>query len=504
MKIKLGLDFGTYRSFLAVFEPNKQHPEVVVPMDRTSCLSGIPSLFYASRDGEISLCDEAENFETYDTQGLVRSIKMHFRNHENITLYGNSYSTKEIAKQIIEKVLSISFNTLHENYIEDDEIDRQMVIGVPISFGAYEKNIITEIITELGFEPELLPEPMAAALHYADSTGKKFDQVMVFDMGAGTFDTALLKTNNTQSFVDPHPYKVEGFNGNRQAGDAIDKAFAEYIINHKITDPVVRENLQNTNSTEYRHLLLGAKRIKERLSLSEQFADLISVGGRSVTVSVTRDEFNEAAIPIIKEAIDICKGVIGSNVHNNLTILMVGGSSYSPIVKQELEKAFPKFNIIRRNPEKAVALGCAVYASQPKSFQRKVAFGYAIETFAYNNVSGKDELVLCVEIPSDVPLPYQITSDYYTRHNNQSSVAFKVYEIPGAELGEKYPLTKGKALDQVELKHFFGKPVPQRTKVKLTTELTESGTLKMTADDGGISKNSSSSKEFSLGTGTYR
>ena len=161
-------------------------------------------------------------------------------------------------------------------------------------------------------------------------------------------------------------------------------------------------------------------------------------------------------------------------------------------------------NIIRRNPEKAVALGCAVYSSQPKSFQRKVAFGYAIEAFVYNKTLGKDELMLCVEIPSNVPLPYKMTTDYYTRHNNQSSVAFKVYEIPNAQANEKYPLTKGFALDQVELTHSFGKPVPQSTKVNLTTELTESGTLKMTSDDGGISKNSSSFKEFHLGTDTYR
>jgi len=333
---------------------------------------------------------------------------------------------------------------------------------------------------------------------------KKFNQVMVFDMGAGTFDAALLKTNDVRSYTDPYPYKVEGFNGNRRAGDAIDQAFAQYIIQKKITDSALIEKLNNKDSIEYKQLLLGAKRIKEKLSLSENNSDIISIGDRSVTVSVSRDEFNRTVLPIIKEAVDICKGIIAGNAKNNMTILMVGGSSYSPIVKQELEKAFPNFNIIRRNPEKAVALGCAVYANQPRSFQRKVSFGYAIETFTYNKALGKDELTLCVEIPANVPLPYRITSEYCTRHNNQSCAAFKVYEIPNAKLGERYPLTKGIALDQVELKHNFGKPVPQGTKVKLTTELTESGTLKLTSDDDGISQNSSNTREFRLGTDTYK
>ena len=153
-------------------------------------------------------------------------------------------------------------------------------------------------------------------------------------------------------------------------------------------------------------------------------------------------------------------------------------------------------DIQQRFPEKAVALGAALYAAEPKAVLPKVAYGYAVDTVS----NGQKKLHVC--IPPNAKLPMTIEGRYFTRFDNQSSVRFTVYEVDHGEQGAFLNIDEGKVLSASEgglayhIEHSFGREVPLDTRVTLKVTLTPDGLLAMSVDDNGISP--ATVKEFNL------
>ena len=144
-------------------------------------------------------------------------------------------------------------------------------------------------------------------------------------------------------------------------------------------------------------------------------------------------------------------------------------------------------HIQQRLPEKAVALGAAIYATLPEVVLPKVAYGYAVST--YNYTRGRD--MLHVRIPSNATLPMTVTALYSTRFNNQRTVNFFVYEVDHGETNQFLEVNEGEILRDAEqtyqIEHNFGRAVPAGTNVELTVTLDRSGRLTMKISDLGLS-----------------
>lgn len=486
-QMTLGLDFGTAYSFLACKKSPYNDPEILLTGEKMSvCDKGIPSIFWSDRNGNVRVGVDAArgNAEWNDAKGVVRSIKTKLHEKE-IKLHQKTYTPQKIVKQIIEHIFRLAEEKTEEDDIELPE-EKRIVMGVPVNFGDYERNLLGSAVKELGYSVELLPEPMAAATYYAYKNSDRFNKVLVFDMGAGTFDAAFLEKNDYPSYKEPYPYRCPtgGFAGNLKAGDVIDENLAECIRNKLEPKPSkeLAAALLDKNTVEYRQLLLAARHIKEEMSVQLVYTHNFSLGATNgFFVTVTREELEQAAAPVVNEAVDICSDIVKKCGMQNedFPIILVGSMSSLPMIKEALSRRFPSRKIQKKSPSRAVAFGCAIYAEQPV-LSRRVAFGYAVASY-YDNKS-----VLSVEIPADVKLPYVAESHYATRHNNQTQVEFRIYEVPHAKEGEHLPIERGNFRDDILVIHNFGHPVPIGTEVTFRIELTESGILNISVDDDGI------------------
>lgn len=501
-----GLDYGTSRSLFAYKEENCK-PEAIIP-ENPICRSGIPSLFWYRKNkssqrfqGEL-LCDEVITYNglVEDPEGVVLSVKM-LLEQDHLMLHGKQFSTQEIMYKQMCRIHDLSKEELCSRGM-DDTITT-LVVGTPIRAGAYEKQKTFSAAQQMLPDAKimLLPEPFAAAL-YANSISKNpLSTVLVFDLGAGTFDTCVLVPNNHMTPSDPYPYKAPAFDGLKKAGDSLDELMEELILKklEASSKPIKMNVLKNKNHRDRRALRVTARTAKENLSNALSTTVMVTgVECGSATVTIERHEYEAVIRPVLLETVKMAAATLRKAEKWNdpkLTILMVGGSSYIPLVRTLLLKEFPWLDerqVIRRFPEQAIALGCALFAEKPL-VERKVSFGYAIDTYLY----GSDKLVLHVRIPSNCTLPCTTTSTYVTRFDQQTGMRFNLYEVPDAQQDEHLPLNAG-TMKQFWLEHNFGKPVKKGTPVVLTTTLDQNGMLTLETDDLGISANKKTKRSINL------
>lgn len=508
----LGLDFGTSYSFLA-YKPKGEPDPVFLLSDpeRMNMARGIPSLFWykkiSNNNYKIIIGQEAEPALVNDPDNVVTSVKMQITNDEPIVLNGKSFTAQEIMDRIIEYIINNAKKAAEEKYKEFPKPGTvKIVTGVPVSFGDHERTLIYNAIKKQGYEAEFIPEPVAAALNHAKMEKENFANVLVCDVGAGTFDAAFLTVNTKITPDYQYPYRKlgsEGSNGREKdlAGDAIDKAFADYIIEHcsgNWTQSQINK-VRDKNSKDYRGFMLRVRKIKERLSSERYVSEYVPIDRNPVEISVTLDDLEEAAKNITSEIADICYKVVKKcgMLEKSFPIILVGGSCNSPIIQNALAKRFPKQaeqgQIKLRCPSQAVVMGCAFYA-ESHELPHDVNYAYAVE--CYNDETQKQ--CLSIEIPAGVELPYKTESYYMTRHDNQTAIEFRIYEVPGVIDEDTVDVDKGLYKD-IHVIHSFNQPVPRDTKVRFIIELTESGMLNVSVSDNGITSGTTR-KGFNRGT----
>ena len=227
-----GLDFGTYRSMMACKSTEEPFP-LAAPYETPSTRSGVPSLFwYSARSNREYLCEEVADYNglSDDPAGICSSIKMKL-DEPFVTLHGKQFSTADIAEKEIRRILSVSHQALEKSLFSKPAYHK-LVVGVPVRFGAAKRQTLLQILERAsdGKEIVLLPEPIAAALTYSHYARKTLEKVLVFDLGAGTFDTVLLVPNLHRTDKHPYEYKALCPDGLTLAGDFFDSAMAELIL----------------------------------------------------------------------------------------------------------------------------------------------------------------------------------------------------------------------------------------------------------------------------------
>ena len=167
----------------------------------------------------------------------------------------------------------------------------------------------------------------------------------------------------------------------------------------------------------------------------------------------------------------------------DIDILLVGGSTYIPLIRKMLIEKFrfiDEKNILQHFPEQAVALGCAIYANEELCYT-PVAFAYGIGT----HLTPTDKHVIDVIIPSNYMGRIKEDATYYTRFDNQEQITFRFFELNHGEIGDELPIEEG-TFTQLIVEHSFGKRVPKGTRVDVTLSLSKAGILSVVVNDMGI------------------
>jgi len=397
--INYGIDLGTTNSAIAKFVKG----EVIIfsnPQDYGR--NTLPSIVGYKKD-KILVGKQARVFSEKDPKSVVSVFKRKMGTAESFKIksINESKTPIELSAQVL-KELKTFVNT-------GDNLDAA-VITIPASFDIIQSNATKEAGLQAGFKQVvLLQEPIAASLAYANMKKEremKEGQWLVYDLGGGTFDVALVKIKDGEMKVLDH----EG--DNFLGGADFDNMIVEKLVIPKICEKFSFSNLEDdmkSASGKYNgkyYVSLGRAE-DAKITLSSKTSseiivdDLQDDDGNEVDLEiiVTRSEFNELIRPNIDGTIDMIKKIL---TRNNLKpsdiqfTLMVGGSTYIPYVRSRVEEVLQIPVNCEIDPTTAVAIGAAYYAAtKPKEIEKsgiKTKTNISIKT-AYNKASKeKDEL----------------------------------------------------------------------------------------------------------------
>lgn len=414
--INFGIDLGTTNSAIAKFIKG----EVIIfsnPQDYGR--NTLPSVVSYKKD-KIIVGNKAKEFLEKDPKSVVGVFKRKMGTAESFKIksINESKTPIELSAQVL-KELKTFVNT-------GDNLDA-VVITIPASFDTIQSNATKEAGIQAGFKQVvLLQEPIAASLAYANMKKEREmndGQWLVYDLGGGTFDVALIQIKHGEMKVLDH----EG--DNFLGGADFDQMIVEKFVIPKICEEYNFVNLEDEMKSasgkfnaKYYVLLRRAEEAKITLS-SKTSAEIVVDGfededGNEVDmeITITRSEFNDLIKSNIDGTIEMIKQILTRNSLKPSDLqfnLMVGGSTYIPYVRSRVEEVLQIPVNCEIDPTTAVAVGAAYYAAtKPKELEKsteKKQTSISIKT-SYNKASKeKDELFSARVTGKTDGLSYRIT-----------------------------------------------------------------------------------------------
>ena len=362
--INIGIDLGTTNSLIAkstqgkveVFKNPKGHKE------------GLPSVI-AFRKDKILIGDKAREFINKDPNNVASRFKRKMGTTETIKIKSlqSSKTPEELSAYILKEL---------KTFVHSQKDISSAVITIPAAFDTIQSNATKEAGIQAGIkEVVLLQEPIAASLAYANKNNSDDltnSQWLVYDLGGGTFDVALIK------IIDGELTVVDHAGDNYFGGTDLDSMIIE-----KLVIPVLEAKgsftnlLQEMQSATGKHekswfkLLLQAEEAKIELSTdtsAEIEYDITDDNGKPLEgiINITRSQFKE----LIKERITATTLMIKQMLTKNSLqpkdikfTLMVGGSTFIPFVRTQVEEMLGIPVNTSIDPTNAIVAGAAYYAS---------------------------------------------------------------------------------------------------------------------------------------------
>ncbi len=257
---------------------------------------------------------------------------------------GKTLTPVEVSAEILKVLRQLAEDDLHSI--------GGVVITVPAYFDDAQRQATKDAGKLAGLDVlRLLNEPTAAALAYGLES-RKNGLFAVYDLGGGTFDITIL-------LLDNGVFQVRSTGGDSAlGGDDMDRALATKILSDlgAPADPP-RELVRLALDT--------ARKIKHGLTETTHVEAEIEVEGGTRKISVTRDEFEALVISLVERTGVACRRALrdaGVSPAELDGVILVGGSTRVPLVRQYVEKVFGKAPLTDIDPEEVVALGAAIQA----------------------------------------------------------------------------------------------------------------------------------------------
>lgn len=479
----IGIDLGTTNSAFSVMEAGE--PEVIVNSegDRTT-----PSVVLYEEDGGTVVGKTAKNQAVKEPERTVETIKRHMGEEGyEVQIDGESYKPEQVSAEILGKIKRDA-----EEYL-GEEVEKA-VITVPAYFNDNERSA-TEAAGEIaGFEVErIVNEPTAAAMAYGlDDT--EDETILVYDLGGGTFDVTILE-------MASGVYEVVSTSGDNNLGG---EDWTQRLIDH------VLENFEDEHGIDLRDDQQAMQRIVEECEESKK--ELSSRDHTNITlpfiaqkdgdpvnldIEITRSEFEDMCSDLVertKEPLETAMEDAGMTESEIDTVVLVGGSTRMPMIRQSVEDQIGMKPLNEINPDEAVAKGASVQG------------GILDDT---EHESGVDDIVLLdvtslslgVEtkgglfekiIEKNTTIPAENEKVFTTAEDNQSAVSIRVFQ------GEREIAEENELLGEFDLMDIPPAPAGE-PRIEVTFSIDESGIVSVTAEELGSNKTKSVTVEGGKG-----
>ncbi len=307
------------------------------------------------------------------------------------------------------------------------------VITVPAYFDDAQRQATKDAARLAGLEVlRLLNEPTAAALAYGLDTGAE-GLYLIYDLGGGTFDVSLLR-------LSKGIFEVIATGGDTAlGGDDFDHLLAEDALKH------LNLSLAQLSPKEKRHAILEARRVREALTEKEE--ELFKLSDAK-EVLVTRLSFEALSEPLVNRTIDVVKSVIAdakAATNEIQGIVLVGGATRMPCVREAVKKTFGKTPFTDINPDEVVAVGAALQADKLAGNSRDDNWLLLDVTPLSLGIEMMGGLVEKI-IPRNTPVPVAMAQDFTTFKDNQTALAIHVVQ------GEREIVDACRSLARFELR----------------------------------------------------
>ncbi|MEM8844684.1 MAG: Fe-S protein assembly chaperone HscA [Pseudomonadota bacterium] len=358
-RLAVGIDLGTTNSLVASVRSGLAE---TLPDEDGNIL--LPSVVHYLEDAQPQVGHKALQQSASDPLNTIASIKRVLgRSIEDINSDGGytpfqftedaaavpriktsagSRTAVEISADILQALKKRAENTLGGDLVGT-------VITVPAYFDDAQRQATKDAATLAGLEVyRLLNEPTAAAIAYGLDQGAE-GIIAVYDLGGGTFDVSILR-------LTKGVFEVISTGGDSAlGGDDFDQAIANWIVQQLKIET-------HDDHVMMRKVLLASRQAKEDLTVSEKTK--ITIEGNN-EIELTRVVFEELIASFIKKTIISCRRALRDadiQAGDVTEVVMVGGSTRVPLVRQEIEKFFKRKPHTAIDPDQVVAIGAAIQA----------------------------------------------------------------------------------------------------------------------------------------------
>jgi len=464
----VGIDLGTTNSEIAYIQDGQP---VVISDESGDPL--LPSVVGLSDDGRLLVGHAAHNRWMLAPERTIKSIKRQMGTDTTVELGDHVYTPQEIS--------AIILRTLKERAMQylDGEITKA-VITVPAYFNDAQRQATREAGELAGMEVvRILNEPTAASLTY-DPDQYELKRILVYDLGGGTFDVSVVQ-------VQEGVVEVLASHGDTQlGGDDFDAALAEHIMQRFEAEHAV--NLRDLPAARAR-LLRAAEEAKKVLSSApyatvqeEYIAEKAGIP-LHLTLEISRLEFEELIQPWLDKTMT-CVGQAlddASLIPSQLDqVLLVGGSTRSPIVSRLLEERLRQPPHQEVDPDLCVAMGAAVQAAMIGGLEVGPVLvditPHSLGIRCLGMVQGQfSDTVFSRIITRNTPLPASRSEVYQTIVDGQERVQIEVFQ------GESDNVLQNTSVGEFAIEGLAD--VPAGNAVMVHMHLTLDGILRVTATE---------------------
>ncbi|MFA6135341.1 MAG: molecular chaperone DnaK [Phycisphaerae bacterium] len=488
----IGIDLGTTNSVVAVMEG--MTPKVLINQQGNRLTASVVGF---TDKGERLVGQPAKHQQVTNPKNTVFSIKRFMGRRHNevaseekmvpyevvggpdelvrVRIRGKEYTPQEVSAMILQDLKKTA-----EDYL-GEKVDRA-VITVPAYFNDAQRQATKEAGEIAGFKVErIINEPTAAALAYGLDK-KKNEKVAVFDFGGGTFDISILD-------IGENVFEVLSTNGDTHlGGDDLDEVMINYVA----------DEFKRLEGVDIRKDAMALQRLKEacekakcelstamEANINLPFITATAEGPKHLTLTLTRAKFEQLCEPIFQRLVGPCKRALGDaklSADQVDEVVLVGGSTRIPRVRQIAKDLFNKEPNKSVNPDEVVAIGAAI--------QGAILAGEVEEQMVLLDVTplslGVETLggVMTKLIERNTTIPTEKKEIFSTAADNQSEVTIHVLQ------GEREFARDNRTLGRFNLAGLPPAPrgVPQ---VEVSFNIDANGILSASAKDMATGKQQS-------------